>query len=260
VQGLYLMRLLAGSVGVAGLLYLLMCVGLFVFQRTLLYAPQPARFDVPGMPLPVSGAELQVSVRVLANAPALLYFGGNAEDVSGTWAELVAAFPGRSLYLMHYRGYGHSTGKPAEAALHADALALYEHVRHTLGGEGADIALMGRSLGSGVALRLASEHPVSQLILVTPYDSIAAVAAGRFPWVPVRWLLLDTFDSAALAPRITVPTTIITAEHDEVILRERTDALVGRFSVGLARVVRIPGTGHNNVSGGEAFRQALPRL
>lgn len=254
------MRLLVGCVGGAGLLYLLVCAGLFAFQRSLLYAPQPARFDVPGMQLPVSGAELQISVRILAKAPALLYFGGNAEDVSGTWAELVAAFPGRSLYLMHYRGYGRSTGKPTEAALHADALVLYQHVRQILGGGGADIAVLGRSLGSGVAMRLASEHPVSQLILVTPYDSIAAVAAGRFPWVPVRWLLLDPFDSAVLASRVTAPTTVIIAEHDEVIPRERTDALVGRFAAGVARVVRIPGSGHNNVSVGEPFRRALPRF
>ncbi len=254
------MRWLAGFLGVAGFFYLLACAGLFAFQRSLLYMPQPARFEVPGMRLPVPGAELQVSVRLLQGAPALLYFGGNAEDVSGTWGELAEQFPGRSLYLMHYRGYGHSTGRPAEADLHADALALYQHVQRALGGEGADIAVMGRSLGSGVAVRLAAEQRVSHLVLVTPYDSIAAVAAAHFPWFPVRWLMRDVFDSAALAPGITTPTTVILAEHDEVIPRERTEALVNRFAPGLARVVQIPGANHNNVSAGEAFRRALPRL
>ena len=254
----HLMRWLAVVAGVAVLLYGLACAGLFVFQRSLLYAPQPARLDVPSLRLPVAGAELQVSVRLLANAPALLYFGGNAEDVSGTWAELAGQFPDRSLYLMHYRGYGHSTGSPTEAALHADAQALYQHVRDVMGGENPDIAVMGRSLGSGVAVRLAAENRVSQLLLVTPYDSIAAVAAGHFPWFPVRRLMRDVFDSAALAPRITSPTTVITAEHDEVIPRERTDALVKRFAPGVAREVVIPGSGHNSVSAGQAFRQALP--
>ena len=254
------MRWLAGLLGFAGLLYLLVCAGLFAFQRSMLYLPQPARFEVPGMRLAVPGAELQVSVRLLQGAPALLYFGGNAEDVSGTWAELAAQFPGRSLYLMHYRGYGRSTGSPTESALHADALALYQHVRQTLGGEAADIAVMGRSLGSGVAVRLAAEQSVSHLVLVTPYDNMALVAAAHFPWFPVRWLMRDVFDSAALAPGITAPTTIITAEHDEVIPRERTDALVNRFAPGLARVVLITGADHNSVSAGEAFRLALPRL
>lgn len=254
------MRWLAVFLGGAGLVYLLVCAGLFAFQRSLLYMPQPARVDVPGMRLAVPGAELQVSMRLLQGAPALLYFGGNAEDVSGTWAELAAQFPGRSLYLMHYRGYGHSTGSPSESDLHADARALYQHVQQAQGGEGADIAVMGRSLGSGVAVRLAAEQRVSHLVLVTPYDSMAAVAAAHFPWFPVRWLMRDVFDSAALAPGITAPTTVITAEHDEVIPRARTDALVNRFAPGLARVVLMAGARHNNVSAGEAFRRALPRL
>ncbi len=254
------MRLLALAAGLAVMLYGLACAGLFVFQRSLLYAPQPARVAVPSLRLPVAGAELQVSVRLLSHAPALLYFGGNAEDVSATWAELADQFPDRSLYLMHYRGYGRSTGSPTEAALHADALTLYRHVSGLMGGEHPDIAVMGRSLGSGVAVHLAATQRVSHLLLVTPYDSIAAVAAAHFPWFPVKWLLRDRFDSAALAPRITVPTTVIIAEHDEVIPRERTDALVERFVPGVAREVVIAGASHNDVGAGEAFRRALPRL
>lgn len=254
------MRLLAVGAGLAVLLYGLACAGLFAFQRSLLYAPQPAGVEVPSLRLPVAGAELQVSVRLLPNAPALLYFGGNAEDVSGTWAELADQFPDRSLYLMHYRGYGRSTGSPSEAALHADALALYRHVSELMGGVHPDIAVMGRSLGSGVAVHLAAEQRVSHLLLVTPYDSIAAVAAAHFPWFPVKWLVRDRFDAAAFAPRIQVPTTVIIAEHDEVIPRERTDALVARFAPGVARVVIIPGASHNSVGAGEAFSQALPRL
>ena len=254
------MRWLAGLLGAVGLFYGLVCAGLFVFQRSLLYMPQPARVQVPAMRLAVPGAELQVSVRLLPDAPALLYFGGNAEDVSGTWGELAQQFPDRSLYLMHYRGYGLSTGSPTESDLHADARALYRHVQQTLGGEGADIAVMGRSLGSGVAVRLAAEQRVSHLVLITPYDSIAAVAAVHFPWFPVKWLMRDVFDSAALAPGIKVPTTVIAAEHDRVIPRAHTDALIERFAPGLVRVVRIPGADHNNVGASEAFRRALPRI
>ena len=91
------MRWLAGLLGAVGLVYGLVCAGLFVFQRSLLYMPQPARVQVPALRLTVPGAELQVSVRLLPDAPALLYFGGNAEDVSGTWGELAEQFPDRSL-------------------------------------------------------------------------------------------------------------------------------------------------------------------
>jgi pimeloyl-ACP methyl ester carboxylesterase len=252
------MRWLLGLVGGLGLFYALACAALFALQRSMLYVPRPAQFEVPSLRLSVPDAELQVSVRRLLGAPALLYFGGNAEDVSGTWSELAAAFPNRSLYLLHYRGYGSSTGAPTEAALHADALALYEFVQGSMDGAAPDIALMGRSLGSGVAVHLASKRSVSQLILVTPFDSITAVAAQLLPWAPVHWLLLDRFDSAALAPGITVPTTVILAEHDEVILHERSERLIAKFPPGVARVVQIRGAGHNNVSADPAFKRALP--
>lgn len=239
--------------GAALVLYVGVCGLLFVFQRTLLYLPQPARTVAPSIRLPVAGAELQVSVRPLPGAPALIYFGGNAEDVSGSLAELADAFPGHALYLMHYRGYGLSTGTPTEVALQADAKALYHHVASSHTG----VTVMGRSLGSGLAIRLAAEQTVSRLILVTPYDSIEAVATRQFSWLPVRWLIRDRFDSAAVAPMVSVHTTVIVAEHDEVIRRERSDALLDRFAPGLVRLTVIPGAGHNDVSAYPAYVQAL---
>ena len=116
--------LLVGSL----LLYAAACLLLYLFQRSLLYFPQPARVLAPALALSVPGAELQVSVRVQAGPRAVLYFGGNAEDVSSSLAELAANFPEHAVYAMHYRGYGGSTGKPTEAALHGDAIALFDRV------------------------------------------------------------------------------------------------------------------------------------
>lgn len=242
-------------VGFGGLLllYALACAALYLFQRSLLYFPQPALLDLPSQRLHVPGAELQVSVQARAGPQAVLYFGGNAEDVSGSLPGLVAAFPGQAVYALHYRGYGSSSGQPSEPALHADAAALFDRVVR----EHPAITVIGRSLGSGVAIRLAAARPALRLVLVTPYDSIAAVAAQQFGLFPVRWLLHDRFDSAALAPQIAVPTTVIVAEHDEVIRRERSDALIARFAPGVAQVVRIPGAGHNTLDGAPAYRTAL---
>jgi pimeloyl-ACP methyl ester carboxylesterase len=251
------MKLLPAAMGLAitaAVLYGAVCAGLYGFQRSLLYHPQPARASVPGVRLPVAGAELQISVRPMPGAKALLYFGGNAEDVSATLADLAQSFPDHALYLMHYRGYGTSTGEPAEAALHADAEVLWQRVS----GSHDDITLMGRSLGSGVAVKLASEHAeVSHLILVTPYDSIAAVAADHFPWLPVRWLMSDTFDSVAWAPRLAMPVTVVSAERDEVIGRQRTAALVDRLPTGGLRWVQIPGAGHNDLQLSPLYAAAL---
>lgn len=248
-----LLRVVLGALGGVLWLYLLACAMLYLFQRSLLYFPQPARLDLPSLRLQVPEAELQVSVQALAGARAVLYFGGNAEDVSGSLAELAASFPEHSVYALHYRGYGRSTGRPTEAALQADALALFDHVVR----QRADITVVGRSLGSGVAVALAVQRTVNRLVLVTPYDSIEAVAAQQYALFPVRWLIRDRFDSAAVAPRVRVPTTVIVAEHDEVIRRERTDALVARFAPGVAKVVVIAGAGHNTLDGRPDYEAAL---
>lgn len=239
--------------GAGALLYLALCGALFLFQRSLLYFPQPARVSAPAMELSVPGARLHVSLQERSGSRAVLYFGGNAEDVSASLAELAATFPAQSVYALHYRGYGRSTGHPTEEALHVDALALFDHVAR----QRADITVVGRSLGSGVAVSLAARRSVTRLVLVTPYDSIEAVAAQHYPLFPVRWLIHDRFDAAALAPQVRAPATVIVAERDEVIPRTRTDALVSRFAPGVARMVLIPGAGHNTLDGRPDFEAAL---
>lgn len=246
-------RWLMGGLISAAAVYAAICAGMFFGQRSLIYYPQPARQAVPALMLPNEVGQLQVSVREREGAPALIYFGGNAEDVSGDYRQLARLFPGHALYLMHYRGYGRSDGEPTEAALHADARRLYEHVasRH------ARVQILGRSLGSGVAVRLASEVAVDRLVLVTPYDSLVAVAGDEFPWLPVRWLLRDRFDSVSRAGTIGVATTLIAAERDTLILPERTARLLAHFRPGVARQRIIGGAGHNDISGQAAYEQAL---
>jgi hypothetical protein len=124
------------------------------------------------------------------------------------------------------------------------ALALFDkvHAAHP------NIVLVGRSLGSGVAVQLASRRPVTRLVLVTPYDSLQELAAGQFPWFPVRWLLQDRFESWQYAPQVAAPTLLIAAEHDEVIPRASTEALYTRFRSGIAAFKVIAGTGHNTIS------------
>jgi pimeloyl-ACP methyl ester carboxylesterase len=239
--------------GGAALVYAALCAVLYVFQRSLLYFPQPARVNAPSLQLSVPDAQLQVSVRERDGPRSVIYFGGNAEDVSASLAELAASFPEYAVYALHYRGYGRSTGSPSEAALQADAQALYDHVAR----QRADITVVGRSLGSGLAVSLAAARPLARLVLVTPYDSIEAVAAQQYSLFPVRWLIQDRFDAAARAPQVRAPTTVIIAERDEVIRRARSDALVSRFAPGVAQVVVIAGAGHNTLDGRPDYEAAL---
>jgi pimeloyl-ACP methyl ester carboxylesterase len=239
-------RLLVSLAALVALAYLAACAALFVFQRSLIYHPQPRRLadGVPVLALPTPEGPVLVSTRPRQGADALIYLGGNAEDVSASLPGLSDAFPAHALFLLHYRGYGASAGKPTEAALVADALALFDKVRAAH----PNIVVVGRSLGSGVAVQLASRRPVTRLVLVTPYDSLQEVAAGQFPWFPVRWLLQDKFESWKYAPQVAVPTLLIAAVYDEVIPRASTEALYTRFRSGVATFKVIAGKGHNTIS------------
>lgn len=226
-------------------LYLGICGLMFATQRSLIYYPQP-RFnrDTTIMKLQSDAGAVLVSTRVIDGSDALIYFGGNAEDVSLDLPGLSEAFPGYSIYLLHYPGYGGSAGRPSEKSIIAVALALFDavHAQHQ------NIVLIGRSLGSGVAVHLASIRPVERLVLVTPYDSFGDIAAEQYPYFPVRWLLRDKYESWRYAPLVTAPTKIIAAGEDEVIPRSSTERLRTRFKSGLASYVVVPGVGHNSIS------------
>lgn len=250
-----IVRILFWLVSIALLLYGLACIALFIFQRSLIYVPQPNAFDTSASTriLPVPGADLVVSVRPHAGQKALIYLGGNAEDVSANLAAFSTAFPNHALYLLHYRGYGGSSGKASEDVLRADALALFD----TVYAEHPDVAVVGRSLGTGVAIGLASQRPASRLVLVTPYNSIQEIAAQRFPYFPVRWLLTDKFESWRYAPKIRIPTLLLGAEFDELIPHASTERLNAGFAKGVASLVIIPGVGHNTISNSSQYLEAM---
>ena len=234
-------------------LYAGLCGVLFCAQRALLFHPVPALGRVPTTTLAVPGATLRIATRPREGTRALLYFGGNAEDVSRTLPELAAAFPTHAIYAPHYRGYGGSDGSPAERALHADAAAVFADVRS----RHADVDVVGRSLGSAVATRLAATQPVRSLVLVTPFDSVLAIAGRLFPFLPVRLLLADRFESVKDAPRVAVPTLVITAGRDEVVPGDHTRRLIEAFRPGIITEHDFPAAGHNDVSLDPAYLDAI---
>ena len=173
----------------------------------------------------------------------MLYFGGNAEEVS--WMiEEAGAVPGASWLLLDYRGYGQSGGSPSEKALVADAIALYDHALKLPGVDPRRIHAFGRSLGSGVAVALAAQRPLAGLILATPYDSLAAVAKRYYWYLPVDWMLKHRFDSLARAPQLKTPLLCLIAERDEVIPAVHAERLFEAWG-GAKRKVVLTGAGHN---------------
>jgi pimeloyl-ACP methyl ester carboxylesterase len=248
-------RSIVSFIAFVAVIYIALCVLLFVFQRSLLYYPQPrARGERSAtMALSVSGAELVISTRPHDGPNAIVYFGGNGEDVAYNLPDFSNAFPEAALYLMNYRGYGGSTGTPTEQTIHQDAQALFDwvHAKHP------QVVVMGRSLGSGVAIRLASERPAARLVLITPYSSIVELGARQFPYLPVRWLMQDKYESWRYAPKITIPTLLVAAENDEIIPRASTQDLYSRFTPGVASLQVIPDVGHNTISANPLYLVSL---
>ena len=236
-------------------IYIALCAGMYWAQDRLLYFPTPD-IDRPGVQaLRVKRGDVTVKVWALHPSAqrALLYFGGNGEDVGSNIQGFGRAFPDHAIYLVNYRGYGGSTGHPSEAALIADGEAIYDQ----LAAQHDHIIVMGRSLGTGIATALATVRPVAGLVLVTPYDSIANVGAGLYPWLPVRWLIKDAYDSAARIGKVRAPVLVLIAGKDESILRPRSDALIAAAPAGLTHVVVIPAAGHNDI---ETFLPYWPAL
>ncbi|MFJ2528264.1 alpha/beta hydrolase [Pseudomonas helmanticensis] len=239
-------RTLMSLVALIVAVYLVLCAALFFFQRSLIFFPQPNAVTSADSQLTLSMPDAQVSVvtRERVGARALIYFGGNAEDVSRNLPEFAEAFPDYAVYLLNYRGFGGSGGSPSETAIAEDALALFDQVYASH----PQVAVVGRSLGSGVAIRLASQRPVQQLILVTPYNSLEEIATRQYPWVPVKWLLKDRFESGKYAAHIRVPTLLLAASDDEVIPRASTERLLENFPQGVAVLRVVPDSGHNSIS------------
>lgn len=234
-----------GYTVVAGALYL--AQDLMVFPGTTRSSrpfegnPQPRRIDL-GM-----DEDVRLHGLVFERPGArdlVLGFGGNAQDAEDLAADLLARLPGRHLVVFHYRGFGRSTGSPSEQALIADAVAIYDRMVAALAPE--RVFAVGVSLGSGVVAQLARKRPLSGLLLITPFDSIAAIARQRYGWLPVDRLLRHPFDSAEALRDFPVPVAVIAAGNDRVVSPERTGALLAVLA-DLVYARTIEGAGHASI-------------
>ncbi len=155
---------------------------------------------------------------------AVVYFGGNGEGLDWLVPELPARLPEHTAYLVAYRGYGASDGRPSQSALTEDAVAVLDHVAASH--PAAPVDVIGRSLGTGVAMQVAVRRSLENLVLVTPFNSAVAVSRAHLRWFPANWLLADKWDSEAVAPRVRARTLIVRAGRDTVIPASLTEQLV----------------------------------
>ena len=249
-----LVALLARLFLLAALGYLLVCLYVFLRQRAMLYHPQAvseeqmlqrareadmARWlDKSGEPLGwMTGGDAD-------EIPVVIFQGnaGNALDRTSLIDRLRAAGARGRIHVADYPGYGSAPGSPTQRS-------LTETAQRALDAIPGSAVVVGESLGTGVAAQGAASRPdkVQGLILITPFDSMTAAAAHHYPWLPVRALLLDRFDSAAALKTFSNPVAIIVADDDDITPPDGARRLFAALT-GPKKLFEVKDAGHNEAA------------
>jgi pimeloyl-ACP methyl ester carboxylesterase len=238
---------------VAGGGFVLICALLYFGQERAIFFPRPndaqlrQRFAAQRVEIGTANAPLEgwwVENAQPTTPAVVLYFGGNAEDVLYTASE-ASSINARAVVVVNYPGYGGSAGEPGQKAFYESGLALYDYAIKR-GVPAEHIVVMGRSLGSGVASMLAGARQVGAAVLITPYDSLAAVAAGHYPFLPVRLLLRHPFPSTDWARSAHAPALLLAAEHDNVVPATHAQKLFQVWA-GPKQIHVLAQAGHNDI-------------
>ncbi|MFD2725402.1 alpha/beta hydrolase [Hyunsoonleella rubra] len=189
----------------------------------------------------------------------ILYFHGNAGDLSrwGTIAEFFVD-KGYDVLIMDYRNFGKSTGKLSETAFYTDAQLFYDYLKTNYAE--SDITLYGRSLGTGIATFLASENNPKQLVLETPYYSMAHVGKSRYPILPVDTLLKYRFPTFEFIQKVKCPILMFHGTDDGVIPYDSAEKLFQNAPKPQTIFITIKGGNHNNLIEFETYRNAIEDL
>jgi uncharacterized protein len=234
------------SVVVGG--YLAICALLALEQRRLVFPAPRTRGELHGASrfVLVPGGTFMLWRDAGPSSPVVVHFHGNGEQVAyrTDLAELFAE-QGVSFAAIEYPGYAGAPGAPSEASLLESAQRGLEHLTSTMGVARSRVLLSGQSIGTGVAVAMATRGWGTKLVLLSPYTSLPDVAAGAFPWLPVRLLMRDRFDSEASAPSIAMPVLIAHGTDDAVIPFALGKRLSTRFPQ--ATLVTVPQGHHDDL-------------
>ncbi|HJR75164.1 MAG TPA: alpha/beta fold hydrolase [Luteimonas sp.] len=250
------MKVVGSLLVLAFLAYAAICALLYFNQRGMIYYPQFTRVDAAQTDFEMQreGIVLRGWLLNPGKAKAIVYFGGNGESIQNNRDDFLRWFPDHTVYLVAYRGYGASDGEPSEPALFADALAVFDRAQSEHPEK--PVAVIGRSLGSGVAAHVASKRPIDRLVLITPFDTLADVGQMHYRWLPVRWLATDRYDSVANLADYQGPLLVIRAGRDEVIPAANTERLITSLRKP-PQVIVLPSAGHNDLGEDPVYGKAL---
>jgi len=250
-------HLLWRIIRIALLSYLGFLLLLKIFENRLVYFPSPwsddHNFDIPDymsdITLQVDGGPTLHGWHLAHPSPRahVLFLHGNAGNLAGrqNMLEDLHDSLGLDLFAIDYRGYGKSSGRPTEAGIIEDARLARRTYATMAGIPESDIVLMGRSLGAGVAVALAADDGARALVLQSTFTSLPDVAARQYPWLPVRWLMKNRFDSEAGISRFTGPLLYSHSEGDTTLEFSMGEQLFAAANEP-KRFFRFAGRDHND--------------
>lgn len=247
--------------------YVLLALAMYVFQRKLMYFPNktpsdPAACGLENITVFTTQARDGVTLigwhtPVPDNFPTLIYYHGNAANLGWRAAKFKAfTDAGFGLIAISYRGYGGSASTPTEAGLYEDARAALAYAADTLSIPYDQIILYGESMGTGVAIHMATEYAVKGLVLEAPYISVLQRSKELYPFMPVRLLIKDIYHSESKIAQVKAPLLLLHGEKDRVIPVHH-----GRKILELAnepkRGVFYPDIGHTNFDAKEIAKELV---
>ena len=190
--------------------------------------------------------------------PLVIVFGGVARETSWmvNWGDKPEDW---GWLIINYRGYGLSQGTPSEQAIVEDAKSIFDYAAGRPDIDASRIVVLGRSLGSYVAVTLAAARPLAAVILATPFDSIAAVGERRYPFLPIGMLVGGRYDAAAIAPSVHTRALFVLAGSDDVTPPEHGQALAKAWG-GPMSLVTLEDTGHRGVEWREEYWRQVSRF
>ncbi|KAG4080521.1 hypothetical protein HA402_013979 [Bradysia odoriphaga] len=254
--------------GILSLLYIAVCVLVYFIQERLLFFPEPLpatftfQFREPFQEKKIPTADGTVLHGLLFTSNAhrglVFYLHGNAGSLR-SWGEVAGVYTqlGYDVFMLDYRGYGKSEGHiTGEAQFYADVQTAYNSLKTTYPEQ--RITVLGYSLGTGAAARVAADNHPKQLILQAPYYSMTDMARFHYPFLP-PFLLKYTFPTYRHLQRVTVPVIIFHGDQDEVIYHGSSVKLQAYFKPG-DTLVTLAGQGHNGMSDNPVYRQELKRV
>ncbi len=237
--------------------YLGMVALLFVFQRQMQYFPRqdlqaPAAY----------GADLFEEIELATvdglvlkswyapargGRPTILHFHGNGGHIAHRLGRMLPlAEAGYGVLLAEYRGYGGNPGSPTEEGLYTDGRTARAYL-DSLGLKPEQIVIMGESLGTGVAVKIASEGAARAMILESPFSSAVDIGQAAYFFVPVRWLMWDRFESIELIDKIDMPLLVIHGDNDRVVPLKYGQKLFDRAREPKSMHI-LKGAGHGNIT------------